>query len=253
MSAEHPPTYFRGIDPSHFYHKVQLPDGTTTPGVCHPVAQADAYLLKDYDFSNKTVLDVATWSGGWAFYAESRGAKKVTGMDRVACRYGDTQAFDLIKAELKSNVEYKEGNIYNLWQLVPQGSYTTVFCFGLLYHLTDPLFALRNCTHAATEDIFIETVVRDVPEPYLELLPPRCFFGDPTNVYSPTTGWLLETMKYLGWSCVKKRLTASGPISSTSSDPYTPKGLCRVAMHFVPTPTPPNTWQWTTMPHPMIF
>jgi len=245
---------FRGIANEHFYHRVALPDGTMTPGTLCPVEMAHLYHLDTYDFKGKTVLDMATWSGGWAFYAESRGAKLVTGMDRTLCRCGGTEAFHLIKEELKSKVLYVEGNIYDMWRLVPAGSYDVVFCFGLLYHLSDPMFALRNCVHAAKRDIFIETVAREAETAYLELLPPGAFWKDISNVYSPTTGWLKATMKHLGWDCVQQGYTMPpGSIDAAHATPEAPRGLCRIAMHFVPSAKPAPTWNWVVYPHPNAY
>ncbi len=236
------PDFFRGIDNRHFYHQVTLPDGETTPGVLSPVKMAGLYGLNTLDFRHRSVLDVAAWSGGWSFLAEARGASRVTAYDCHKCRYGDASAFNLIKSALGSKVEYLEGNVYNLWSAVPEQSYDIVFCFGLLYHLSDPLYALRNCMHAAKQFICIETVAHRCDTPLLELLAPGEYFNDQTNVYCPTTGWLKFVMARYGWSCRFDGDTLA----------HLPPNRCRVAMIFEKTESE-NAWSWLTLPHPQLF
>lgn len=234
--------YFRGIDNRHFYHQVTLPDGETTPGVLSPVKMAKLYGLDTLDFKDKAVLDIAAWSGGWSFLAEARGASKVTAVDCHKCRYGGPDAFNLIRSALGSKVEYLEGNVYNLWSIVPEKSYDIVFCFGLLYHLSDPLYALRNCMHAAKRYICVETVARHSTTPSLDLLYPGEYFNDQTNVYCPTTGWLKMVMDKYGWTCRYEADTLAN----------LPPNRCRVAMVFEKI-RDEQAWSWTTLPHPLLF
>lgn len=139
-------------------------DGTITPGICDPVKLAPIYHLDKLVFQDKHVLDVGAWNGGWSFYAESRGAAMVTAVDRVLCRPGSTAAFDMIRQDIGSKTVYKEVNAYNLWHAFPPKSFDIVLCFGILYHLSDPAFALMNCVHAARETIVVETVAKQADE-----------------------------------------------------------------------------------------
>jgi SAM-dependent methyltransferase len=49
------------------------------------------------------------------------------------------------------------------------GSFDVVFCYGLLYHLENPLRALRNMAAVCTDLLLIETMVCDARVPVLRL------------------------------------------------------------------------------------
>jgi hypothetical protein len=50
------------------------------------------------------------------------------------------------------------------------GQFDIVFCYGLLYHLENPVAGLRNMAQAARELLLLDTVVIDYPEPVLRLV-----------------------------------------------------------------------------------
>ncbi len=49
------------------------------------------------------------------------------------------------------------------------GQFDVVFCYGLLYHLENPIAALRNMANACTDWLLIETMVCDSTAPVLRL------------------------------------------------------------------------------------
>ena len=49
-------------------------------------------------------------------------------------------------------------------QLLEQGSFDVVFCYGLLYHLTDPLAFLRSAATICRELMIVETCITDSAE-----------------------------------------------------------------------------------------
>jgi SAM-dependent methyltransferase len=49
------------------------------------------------------------------------------------------------------------------------GRFDVVFCYGLLYHLENPLRALRNMAEVCDDLLLIETIVCDAPAPVLRL------------------------------------------------------------------------------------
>ncbi len=50
------------------------------------------------------------------------------------------------------------------------GRFDVVFCYGLLYHLENPVAALRNIASACSELLLLETMVLDHPEPLLRIV-----------------------------------------------------------------------------------
>jgi tRNA (mo5U34)-methyltransferase len=59
-----------------WYHTVELPDGSATPGWFDLRGQVHHYGLPD-SLAGKRCLDVGTWDGFWAFEMERRGGEVV--------------------------------------------------------------------------------------------------------------------------------------------------------------------------------
>jgi tRNA (mo5U34)-methyltransferase len=139
-----------------WYHTIELPDGSVTPGWFDLRPYVARYGLPD-DLSGLRALDVGTWDGFWAFELERRGAE-VVALDldderdldwpprrRPAqwpeARRGD--GFRLLHELLDSRVERRNLSIY---QATPEqlGTFDLVFCGAVLLHLRDQLLALER-------------------------------------------------------------------------------------------------------------
>jgi FkbM family methyltransferase len=62
------------------------------------------------------------------------------------------------------------------------GRFDIVFCYGLLYHLENPLAAMRNMAAVCDDLLLLETVVMDHPEPLVRLA------DEPTETFSQAVG-----------------------------------------------------------------
>jgi tRNA (mo5U34)-methyltransferase len=139
-----------------WYHVLELPDGSTTPGWFDLRPYVHHYGLPE-DMSGMRALDVGTWDGFWAFEMERRGAD-VVALDldeesrldfpprrRPATfstdRRGD--GFRLAKEILGSSVERVNMSVYDA---TPEeiGTFDIVFCGTVLLHLRDQLLALER-------------------------------------------------------------------------------------------------------------
>ena len=108
------------------------------------------------DYTGKTVLDLGTMDGMWAFEAERLGALKVVATD-IWQGFGletGPQRFDVAHAALKSKVVLKPGgDVHNLHSWLLRNrlfAFDIVQCLGLLYHIQNPILALhqiRKCTN----------------------------------------------------------------------------------------------------------
>jgi tRNA (mo5U34)-methyltransferase len=107
-------------------------------------AQLDAI-----DFRDKTVLDIGCWDGYWSFLAERKGARRVLATDDLTQNWSGGKGLPLAKELLHSRVEVKQDqSIYQLTQLGQ--TFDIILCFGVYYHLLDPLHAfaqIRHCCH----------------------------------------------------------------------------------------------------------
>jgi tRNA (mo5U34)-methyltransferase len=109
------------------------------------------------DLTGRTVLDIGTYDGFFAFEAERRGAERVLALDRHPARqFGFATAHEL----LKSKVEYAVGSVY---ELSPQihGTFDVVIFVGVLYHLRHPLLALDKIHNVCREYALVESHVLD--------------------------------------------------------------------------------------------
>lgn len=107
-------------------------------------------------WASTRVLDTACNEGWFSFEVAKLGAKEVVGFD---AREVNIRKAELVQAQAgASNVTFHVDNIFNV---SPEryGTYDLVMCLGLMYHLEDPMGALRRLRSVATDFCVIETEV----------------------------------------------------------------------------------------------
>lgn len=106
--------------------------------------------------AGKRVLDIACNSGFWSIQCALLGAD-VVGFDS---RPELIQQADLVKSIVgASNVEFK---VLDFWSMSPQalgGTFDVVLNLGILYHLPEPVSALKLTRDMARERIVLDTAV----------------------------------------------------------------------------------------------
>lgn len=186
-----------------WFHRIQLDETTTTPGVCpHTAAEASQRFGIPEDLRGKSVLDIGAWDGLFSFEAERRGAR-VTAMDTSfedGGNWGGTTGFNFARRQLGSKVEFRAGNVHAL-DPATHGSFDFVFFFGVLYHLTNPVDALRRVRAVCRECCLIETAFCMHPD---GLKRPLWEFNhgcdnDPTNYWYPTVAGLAAVLRLAGF------------------------------------------------------
>ena len=133
-----------------WFHTFSLDQGSLyTPGV----ARDHRYRIPALpdDLSGKSVLDVGTFDGFYAFLAERRGARRVVAVDNeqyrewVQARWGleleGGEGFHAIAELLASKVEYRRLDAFELDRLEEQ--FDVIFCFGILHRVKHPLSLLK--------------------------------------------------------------------------------------------------------------
>jgi tRNA (mo5U34)-methyltransferase len=153
-----------------FWHRVKLRDGTYTDGAKDIEASLGDHLFNDLDFKDKSVLDVGCWDGAYSFLAEQRGASRVVSFDRPSCRWGGTGGYEFLHEHFNSKAEFKDGNIYQL--PFQSKEFDIVLCYGVLYHMSDPLMALQKLFPVAKTTIAFEGLFSTQLLPSLELRTP---------------------------------------------------------------------------------
>lgn len=176
-----------------WYHPIELRPGIVTPGANAARLVLDALDLPP-DCAGMRVLDIGTRDGFFAFELEKRGAE-VLAVDYVGS--GDT-GFGVAADVLGSRVTYLQRNIYQL-DTRELGTFDLVLFLGLLYHLPDPLGALRLVRDLTRKRMCLETLVLDFASPSDELPLMRFFSGaswagDPTNYWGPNVRCVEEML-----------------------------------------------------------
>jgi tRNA (mo5U34)-methyltransferase len=181
------------IKESHWFHTIDLGDGLVTAGDS-PASEIISISLPDV--LGKSVLDIGAWDGKYSFEAERAGASRVVALDHYVWKldpvarqayYDKCEAegvlpdpdlidhgflfeerlpgkagFDLIHQYLGSKVEAVVDDFMTM-DLDRLGQFDVVFYFGVLYHMVDPIGALKRLRHVTREVAVVETAGTFVP------------------------------------------------------------------------------------------
>jgi FkbM family methyltransferase len=110
---------------------------------------------------DKSVLDVGCGPGHLSVFFAERGCRVVCvdarpdNIERLRFLYPDRKA-------AVANVQFD--SLSNL------GVFDIVFCYGLLYHVEDPIGVLRNISACCGELLLLETVISDSDQPIVQLV-----------------------------------------------------------------------------------
>ena len=181
---------------SHWYHRIELRPGIVTNGVNDSPLTLQRLQWPE-DWTGLRVLDVGTRDGFFAFEAERRGAE-VVAVDYLPAT---ASGFSLAAEVFGSRVQYVHANLYDL-DAAKIGTFDVVLFLGLLYHLPDPIGALRILRRLTRSRLYVESLVMDfgvatAELPLMQLFPAASFANDPTNFWGPNLrcieGMLEET------------------------------------------------------------
>jgi tRNA (mo5U34)-methyltransferase len=209
-----------------WWHSIELPDGSVTPGEKSLVDQEREWnALRLPELTGRTLVDIGAWDGWFSFRAEAAGAARVVALDHFVwsldftradeywdyvhqcearnepydvwgpgCRYWDPasllgkRGFDSARDALASRVEPVVADFMET-DLRELGSFDIALFLGVLYHMRDPLGALARLRSITTELAVIETAAIEIADrdgPLLEFVPGDEVNNDPTNWYLPT-------------------------------------------------------------------
>jgi tRNA (mo5U34)-methyltransferase len=233
-----------------WWHSIDLGSGVTTPGLKSPEQLADETAsLALPDLSGASVLDIGAWDGYFSFLAEERGASRVVACDRFAWAL-DREAKEQYKADCRARGVSMLGfdRVPGLWRfddlpgkrgfdlahdvrrsrvepLVADyvtldpgtlGTFDVVLYLGVLYHMEDPLAALRRVRQLTGGVAIIETEAVAVggleQRAVAEFFPPGAkLLDDPTNFWSPNAPCLKGLCETAGFSRVDLLTTPPRP------------------------------------------
>jgi tRNA (mo5U34)-methyltransferase len=182
-----------------WHHSIDVGDGVVTPGGKTPLHHHDDITrLRLPSLAGKSVLDIGAWDGYYTFMAEGAGAGRVVALDHYvwsvdyqkAAEYTTRQlvsgqqirafhtlpelwdpvglpgkrGFDLAHRLLGSRAEVIVGDFMTM-DLSALGTFDVVLFLGVIYHLEEPLQALRRVRQLTHGLVVIETEAVLLPGP----------------------------------------------------------------------------------------
>jgi SAM-dependent methyltransferase len=231
-------TLRRRIAEHTWYHSIDLGEEIVTPGgkEYEPVWANIREARRSLDYDGKTVLDLGSMEGMWAFEAEQLGAETVVATD---CYYEEDgelgnplERFMLCRAALDSEVlPYYNVSPYRLTERLDlflherrperppaERRFDVVQHLGLLYHLRDPLLSLSQSRSVMNPGghLLIETVVvADDDASYMLFngVPPdrERIYRSATTWWAPTITCLLEILRASLFTPLEESMTTTEP------------------------------------------
>jgi len=191
------------IEKLSWWHVIEFPDGTVTPGRCdyREKVHNERFQLPE-DMNGLAVLDLGTFDGYWSIESKRRGAE-VTAADRWSPML-ETAALALGAYEIPY---CWLGDLDNpdkaTWM---HGKYDVVLFYGILYHLKNPYEGLANAAAFLKPGgrLFLESAVNqgkmqgiktDIP---LLWVIDEVHHGDPTNYHMPNEAAIIQLAKMAG-------------------------------------------------------
>ncbi|MDQ0061674.1 class I SAM-dependent methyltransferase [Paenibacillus harenae] len=134
-------------------------------------------------FRNKEVFDIGCWTGGTTLLLSSLGCK-VYSIEEVK-KYADTASF-LAKSFQLKNTTVEHRSLYSCNESVLHNKFDIVYFPGVLYHVSDPVLALRILYNSLRLNgrILIESMGIKHSEPY-------CLFGGSYGQTNGGTNWFV--------------------------------------------------------------
>jgi len=197
-----------------WYHRIEIRPGISTPGI-NDSQLALQLLDPPVDCTGLRVLDLGTRDGFFAFEMERRGAEVLA----VDIEEG---GFMVASRLVGSRVPFLRRDLH---ELTPDaiGTFDIVLFLGLLYHLPDPIAALRIVRALCCRAMYLESVVIDQNllmedgsfceladlHPRLTSIPLMRFFPgdvcnqDETNFWGPNIQCVKDILADTGFTVVR--------------------------------------------------
>jgi tRNA (mo5U34)-methyltransferase len=113
------------------------------------------------DLSGQTVLDIGCNGGFYSFELKRRGAARVVGVDHDPVYLNQAR---FARDELGLDVDFVQGDVYEIDRLVDNEHFDYVVFMGVLYHLRHPLYALEKVASLVRKRLLFQSMERGSPE-----------------------------------------------------------------------------------------
>ena len=195
------------VERIRWFHTIPLREDLVTPGLEPDTSAKLPHMKLPADLSGRTVLDVGTWDGFFAFEAERRGAARVVATDHHAWNaegWGD-DGFRCAHRAFGSRVESQDVDVLDH---TPErlGTFDVVLFLGVLYHMRHPLLALERMAAMTSDMLVLETHVESlgVRRPVAAFYPGAELDGDDSNWWGPNVSAVEAMLKAAGFTRVER-------------------------------------------------
>ena len=182
------------VEAEHYwFHKIEIFPGYYSPGWSDPRTEKLPYFGLPDDLSGLRVLDIGCAEGFFSFEAEKRGAREVIGIDSFP---DSIRRFNMVKEARNSNATAFLTNVYDL-DPSKLGTFDLVLCYGLLYHLKHPQYALEKVRSVCTGQLLFQTHIAEEQSigdtPWARYYPHGMSSGPNNEDWDPTIFWLFNS------------------------------------------------------------
>lgn len=267
----------------YWWHSISLPDRVTPGELALDTLRTEFEALQLPPLEGRTVLDIGAWDGYFSFAAEDLGATRVVALDHFVwaldfrhapdywayvanCRAAGTppvlwgphcawwdavgllgkRAFDTARQARRSKVEPVVDDFMTC-DLASLGVFDVTLFLGVLYHLGEPLTALRRLRRVTKQLAVVETAAIAIDgnedRALVEFAPGAEFKNDPTNWFLPNEKAVIALLHAAGFDDVE----TVGRLFHEQKRP----GVTdfRLVLHARPSaraarPAEPDSWDW---------
>jgi tRNA (mo5U34)-methyltransferase len=147
-----------------WFHNLRLGqrgDVQTAPD--HPLGDFPANFWEFFkhavprDLAGQSVLDIGCNGGFYSFEMKRRGAARVVGVDHDPVYLAQAR---FAREKLELDVEFLEGDVYDIDRVVGGEQFDHVVFMGVLYHLRHPLYALEKVAGLVRQRLLFQTMER---------------------------------------------------------------------------------------------
>jgi tRNA (mo5U34)-methyltransferase len=188
----------------HWHHTIHLlPDLVVEGAKSAATLEAErAAILGAVDLAGRSVVDVGTWNGYFAFEAKRAGASRVIATDSYVWhspQFRGRETFELARACLGIDVEAREIDPTDMpGDLEPVD---VVLFLGVFYHMIEPATVLQKVASLAKDLLVVETHqdLLALDRPAMVFYPGTTLANDATNWWGPNPECVAELLATAGF------------------------------------------------------
>ena len=191
---------FRRAQSIRWWHSIPLGDGLVTPGTKPVSVQEElAHWKFPEDLRGKTFLDIGCNDGGYCVAAIARGAARVLGVDQFV-----QDGMRFLMEHRVYPFEFRHMDLFSD-EFLQLPVFDFVLFAGVLYHVQDPIEALRRVRRVTGETTIIET---HVDERHPDVAAMVFYEGselqdDPSNWWGPNRLCLEAMLRTVGFQDIR--------------------------------------------------